>query len=88
MLVRGIYYEGWHPSAARLKAAHDRDFCDAIGGELLGHDALEDVESAAGAVLRIIDRRIAPGQIARVLDALPEKVRQLWRDARQDEEIR
>ncbi len=45
MLVRGIYYDGWHPSAARLKAAHDEDFLDSIGGELLGHDELEDVEA-------------------------------------------
>jgi uncharacterized protein (DUF2267 family) len=29
-------------------------------------------------VLRVINRRIAPGQIAHVLDAMPEKVRQLW----------
>jgi uncharacterized protein (DUF2267 family) len=82
LLVRGIYYDGWHPSVDRLKAAHDMDFLDAIAGELLGHDELEDVEAAASAVLRVIDRRIAPGQINRVLDALPEKVRRLWRDAR------
>lgn len=78
MLVRGIYYDGWHPSAAGLKAAHAKDFFDLIGGELLGHEELEDVEAVAGAVLRVINRRIAPGQIARVLDAMPEKVRQLW----------
>jgi uncharacterized protein (DUF2267 family) len=78
MLVRGIYYDGWHPSAVELKAAHDKDFFDSIGGELLGHEELEDVEAVAGAVLRVINRRIAPGQIAHVLDAMPEKVRQLW----------
>jgi uncharacterized protein (DUF2267 family) len=86
MLVRGMYYNGWHPSA-RPKAAHDEDFFDSIGADLLGHDELEDVEAVAGAVLRVIDRRIAPGQIARVLDALPEKVRQVWREAQQAEDI-
>jgi uncharacterized protein (DUF2267 family) len=85
MLVRGIYYDGWHPSAARLKAAHDEDFLDSVGGELLGHDELEDVEAVAGAVLRVFNRRITPGQIARVLDAMPERVRQLWREAQQAE---
>jgi uncharacterized protein (DUF2267 family) len=85
MLVRGIYYDGWHPSATRLKAAHDEDFFDSIGGELLGHDELEDVEAVAGAVLRVVEHRIAPGQIARVLDAMPEKVRQLWPKAQQAE---
>lgn len=83
MLVRGIYYDGWHPSAVRLKAAHDEDFFDSIGGELLGHDELEDVETVAGAVLRVVERRVAPGQITRVLDAMPEKVRKLWSKAQQ-----
>ena len=87
MLVRGIYYEGWHPSAVRLKAAHQADFFDSIAAELLGHDELEDVEAAAAAVLRVIDRRIAAGQVARVLDALPEKVRLLWRAAGQAEGV-
>ena len=79
MLVHGIYYDGRHPSAARLKAAHDADLFNSIGSELLGHDELEDVEAVAGAVLRVVDRRIAPGQFAHVLDAMPEKVRRLWR---------
>ncbi len=87
MLVRGIYYDGWHPSAARLKAAHDEDLFDSIGGELLGHDELEDVEAVAGAVLRVVERRIAPGQIARVWDAMPERVRQLWHKAQRAEGI-
>lgn len=87
LLVRGIYYDGWHPSDARLKAAHDEDFLDSIGGELLGHDELEDVEAVAGAVLRVIERRVAPGQIAHVLDAMPENARRLWREAAQGADI-
>lgn len=87
LLVRGIYYDGWHPSAARLKSAHDADFFDSIGGELLGHDELEDVEAVAGAVLRVIDRRIAPGQIEHVRDAMPEKARRRWREAQQGQDI-
>lgn len=87
LLVRGIYYDGWHPSDARLKAAHDEDLLDSIGGELLGHDELEDVEAVAGAVLRVIERRVAPGQIAHVLDAMPENTRRLWREAAQGADI-
>jgi uncharacterized protein (DUF2267 family) len=87
MLVRGIYYDGWHPSAAKLKAAHDKDFFDSIGRELRGHDELEEVEAVARAVLSVVDRRIEPGQIERVLDALPERVRRFWRDVQQDEDI-
>ena len=87
MMVRGIYYEGWHPSAARLKAAHAEDLCDSMRRELQGHDELRDVERVARTVLRVIDRRIEPGQVDRVVDALPKQAREFWRDARQDEDI-
>jgi uncharacterized protein (DUF2267 family) len=87
MLVRGIYYDGWHPSADRLKAAHREDFFDAIGAALRGHDELEDVEAVAAAVLRVVDHRMAPGQITRVLEALPEEVRRVWRAAEEDADI-
>lgn len=87
MLVRGIYYDGWHPSADRLKAAHAQDFCDSMRRELQGHDELQGVERVARIVLRVIDQRIEPGQVEHVLDALPKQVRELWREAQQDEDI-
>src|SRR5512135_597401 len=42
MLVRGIYYDGWHPSAVGLKEAHAKDFCASMRRELQGHDELQD----------------------------------------------
>jgi len=82
LLIRGIYYDGWHPSAARLKAAHDEDFCDSIRRELQGHDELQHVDEVAGAVLRILDQRLQPGQIRHVIEALPERTRRFWHSAR------
>jgi uncharacterized protein (DUF2267 family) len=80
-LVRGIYYEGWHPSTARLKAAHAEDFAESMRQELRGHDELQNVEQVALKVLRVIDQRLDPGQIDHILDAWPKQVRELWRDA-------
>jgi uncharacterized protein (DUF2267 family) len=85
MLVRGIYYDGWHPSFDRLKAAHHMDFADSMRHELQGHDELRDVERVARSVLRVIDRHVDPGQIGHVLDALPKPVRRLWRAAEEAE---
>jgi uncharacterized protein (DUF2267 family) len=87
MLVRRIYYDGWRPAAAKLKAAQNKDFLDAMCRELKGHDELEEFEEVARTVLRVIDERVAPRQAEHVLDALPEKVRRLWRSAQQDEDI-
>jgi uncharacterized protein (DUF2267 family) len=87
MLVRGLYYEGWHPSHDRLKAAHDQDFCDAVRRELQGHGELQDAERAAQAVLRVIDRHVDPGQVEHVIEALPKPVRRLWGAAEEDAAI-
>ena len=87
MLVRGIYYDGWHPSAAKLKAAHAEDFCESMRRELTGHDELQHVEKVARTVLRVLDQRLEPGQVEHVLAALPEPVRRLWHDAQQKEAV-
>jgi uncharacterized protein (DUF2267 family) len=79
--IRGVYYEGWHPSASTLKAAHKTDFCESVREKLEGHDELQPVHQIVRAVLRVLDHRIEPGQIAHVVDALPEKARRLWHDA-------
>lgn len=83
MLVRGIYYDGWHPSAARVKAAHEQDFGRAMRHELAAHGELQNVERVAGAVIRVIERRIATGQLADVVQALPEHARRFWAAARE-----
>jgi uncharacterized protein (DUF2267 family) len=80
-MIRGIYYEGWHPSAVKLKAAHDEEFCDSVRRELRGHNELQHVEQVASAVLRTLDRRVAPGQIDRVVEAMPLKTRRFWQSA-------
>jgi len=82
-MIRGIYYDGWHPSAARLKASHAEDFAQSIRHELRGHTELQNTEQVALAVMGVMDERMEPGQIDHILDALPKQVRELWRIARQ-----
>ena len=81
MLIRGMYYEGWHPSSAKLKEAHATDFYDSVRRELRGHEELQHIDQVTRAVLRVIDQRLEPGQIAHVVEALPEKTRRVWREA-------
>ena len=90
MLVRGLYYEGWHPSAEALRAAHEEDFLDSLRRGLKGHQELQDLERVARAVFAVLDERLAPGQAEHALNALPKPVRCLWRDvqAEGDERVR
>jgi len=81
-MIRGIYYDGWHPSATRLRAAHDEDFVVSVRGELHGHRELQNVEQVALAVMGVIAERMESGQIDHILDALPKQVRSLWQIAR------
>lgn len=80
-MVRGIYYDGWHPSEARLKAAHHEALGVSMRHDLLGHDELQNGEDVAAKVMRVIDQHMDPGQIDHVVDAWPKQVRELWRDA-------
>jgi len=81
-LIRGIYYDGWHPSATRLRAAHNEDFAASLRRELKGHDELQHVEKVASEVMRVIAQELDSGQVDHVLDALPKPVRELWHNAR------
>ena len=88
ILIRGIYYDGWHPSAERLKAAHDEDFAQSLRDELRDHGELMNTEHVALAVMRVIDHRMDPKQIDHILGALPKQVRGLWRRAREQDLVR
>ncbi|HTW54054.1 MAG TPA: DUF2267 domain-containing protein [Bradyrhizobium sp.] len=82
-MIRGIYYDGWHPSAARLREAHTEDFCKSMQRELHGHHELQNTEQVAIAVMGAMHERMDTGQIDHIVDALPKQVRDLWHVARQ-----
>jgi uncharacterized protein (DUF2267 family) len=75
MLIRGIYYEGWHPSPTRLRESRGEDFLDALRRELKGHDELQNTEHVARVVLHVLDESLSPGQVEDTLDPLPPQVR-------------
>lgn len=84
-LIRGIYYDGWHPSAARLKASHSEDFALSVRRELHGHDELQNTERVTKTVMRVIDHRMETQQINHMLESQPKSVRDLWQAARQQD---
>jgi uncharacterized protein (DUF2267 family) len=82
MLVRGLYYEGWNPSAT---AAHDRSlasFVSRVDQEMAramsGEAYPIGAEEAIQAVLRVLSDHVSPGELDQVRHVLPERVRALW----------
>jgi uncharacterized protein (DUF2267 family) len=70
--IRGLYYEGWIPSAPSLKDPHWDQFLVHVSESL---DAYTEPEAATRAVLKTIAKHVSPGEIADVQRCLPEEFR-------------
>jgi uncharacterized protein (DUF2267 family) len=76
LLLRGVYYEGWHPAGKPVK--HHKDaFLAHLAGAL--HERLRaQPEEVARAVFRVLARHVSHGEIEAVRRALPADLRALW----------
>jgi uncharacterized protein (DUF2267 family) len=75
-LVRGIYYEGWHPAGKPLRM-HREEFLESIQSGLRNDPVLEPLD-VARAVLKTLSQHISPGEFKKVLGCLPTDLRELW----------
>jgi len=78
MLVRGLYYEGWHMAGTPTKERHKQEFLDRIAKEFGGRFDL-DSEASARAVFETMWEHIELGEVAKIQKILPEDLRELWR---------
>jgi uncharacterized protein (DUF2267 family) len=80
MLIRGLYYDGWHmrdtPPPERTKSA----FLSHIDAAFR-QDPNEDTEALVVEVFKLLSRRISRGEIDEVKNVLPAEVRALWPSA-------
>lgn len=77
MLIRGIYYEGWHPAGKPHKADLG-EFLVSIRthvGRGLGEP---DPRQVARAVFRVMELHVTPGELEDVKHCLPRDFRELW----------
>jgi uncharacterized protein (DUF2267 family) len=75
-LLRGLYYEGWHP-AGHVTAESRRAFLERI------HDGVHrepgiDAEHVAKAVLALLAARLPPAELENAKAATPEELHGLW----------
>lgn len=77
ILVRGIYYEGWHLAAKPTDERRVDEFVARVAAGLppqFPRDAL----GVAKAVFDLLWQELDPGETAKVIDALPLPLRGLW----------
>lgn len=72
LLVRGLYYEGWKPAAAKRGTVSE--FLDRVGEEF-GEFSTLDLERVSRSVFRVIGAHISLGEMRDVLQSLPPDVR-------------
>jgi len=77
MLVRGFYYDGWHPADKPLKDRSQEGFIDEVRGNLRGYEHL-DPDDAVCSVFQLLSERLDRGEVDKVKHVLPRHIRELW----------
>ncbi|MFW6125755.1 MAG: DUF2267 domain-containing protein [Chloroflexota bacterium] len=79
LLVRGVYYEGWRPSATPQKERHLDEFLSRVRQEFRKEPDIDPL-TITRAVLRVISSEIDRGEIEDVKKLMPAELHQLWTD--------
>ncbi len=77
MLIRGIYYEGWHPTDKPLRERKKEAFLAHIAPAFRMYPHFE-VEELTRKVLRVLARHVTAGEINDIKSVLPAELRSLW----------
>jgi len=77
LIIRGVFYEGWHPGGKRGALRSRESFLEAIEHEMprgrLGP------EKVARALFHVMEKHVTSGQIQNVRHSLPHQIAELWR---------
>ena len=77
LLVRGLYYDQWHPAGKPVRMRHIEDFLAAVAATLDDIGPI-NAEDAVRAVFAVLDEHVAPGEIEDIRGMLPAQLRRLW----------
>ena len=77
VLIRGVFYEGWNPSAVPVRYVDDEAFLTRIR---LGCrvEPGPDPEPTARAVFNVLSKRVDAEEIRALKAGLPPGIRKLW----------
>lgn len=77
MLVRGFYYEGWHPAGKPIKERHLDGFLLHVRTYFNPADGVV-AEEVVRAVFKLLERHVSEGEVVQIQRMLPAELRQLW----------
>jgi len=76
LLLRGIYYEGWHAAGTPTRERHVGDFVDHVWSELPKQFPIDPLNVTRG-VFEILWEHLDPGEFEKVMQHLPASIREL-----------
>lgn len=82
MVIRGLYYDGWHMAGKPTKEHTVDEFCAHFERELPPKFPM-DARTISRGVLQVVFDRVDPGESAKLVDQLPVPLRILWPHAAQ-----
>ena len=85
LLVRGIYYDNWHPQPGTTRERKQEEFLEHVRAGLQGARPI-DVGDATRVVFGVIARHVTEGQAEKVRLALPKEIQALWPEVAPDRE--
>jgi len=77
LLVRGLFYDQWHPATAPERYRSLDEFLQRIARDLSSTRPV-DPQDAARVVFTVLTRHLPAGQVEKIRHALPEEIRILW----------
>ena len=77
LLIRGLYFDQWHPAGTPDRQRHREDFVARVAWGLSDIRPVDPQDTAA-LVLKVLTHHVTAGQIAKVKDALPVEIRDLF----------
>jgi uncharacterized protein (DUF2267 family) len=79
MLLRGAYYEGWHPAGTPTRERHLADFIDHVAAEMPRNSRIDAAE-AARASFSVMTQCLDEGEMMKLRQLLPHEALNLWPD--------
>ena len=79
VLLAGIFFDGWKPSRTPDDISTVRDFLEDVRKRASGHEEL-DPNFSAQRVFALLERKLSPGLIEKVVGELPSELQEYWRD--------
>ncbi len=77
LFIRGVYFEGWDPSATPAKLREKPDFVARVSEAFTG-DQFDDPEEAVSIIFSFLNTRISAGEINDIRGSLRKSLRDLW----------